>query len=154
MTRSNLVVSILVLATAGLFAASTASAVGPLSFYSVTPCRIVDTRNATGVNGGPAIAPFQTRNFAIKGNCGLPSDAKAATLNVTIAVPTSGGYLTLWPNDGSAMPVVSTMNWAPGENALANGAIAPLATGTQDLSVFQGGSGYVHVIIDVTGYFK
>lgn len=154
MTRASIVRSILLLAAVSLLTASTASAVGPLSFYSVTPCRIVDTRNATGVNGGPAIAPFQTRNFSIKGNCGVPLDAKAATLNVTIAVPTSGGYLTLWPNDGIPMPIVSTINWAPGEIALANGAIVPLDVGSLDLSVFQGGSGSVHLILDVTGYFK
>ena len=154
MTRTSLVRSTLLLAAVSLLTASTAAAVGPLSFYSTTPCRIVDTRNPTGVNGGPAIAAFQTRNFSIKGNCGLPLDAKAAVLNVTVAVPSSGGYLTLWPNDGSPMPIVSTINWAPGEIALANGAIVPLAAGTLDLSVYQGGSGSVDVILDVTGYFK
>jgi hypothetical protein len=144
----------LVLGAVSLATASTARAVGPLSFYSVTPCRIVDTRGPTGLTGGPALAAFQTRSFPIKGSCGVPSDAKAAILNVTIAAPTDGGYLTLWPNDGSQMPVVSTLNWAPGENALANGAIVPLAVGSLDLSVFQGGAGSVHLILDVTGYFK
>lgn len=154
MTRPRLVRSILVLAAATLATASTASAVGPLYFYSVTPCRIVDTRNSIGLTGGPAIAAFQTRSFPIKGACGIPSDAKAAVLNVTIAAPTDGGYLTLWPNDGSPMPVVSTLNWSPGDNALANGAIVPLAVGSLDLSVFHGGAGSVHLILDVTGYFK
>jgi hypothetical protein len=154
MTASRLVRPLLILAAASLMTASTASAIGPLSFYSVTPCRIVDTRNATGLTGGPALAPFQTRSFPIKGACGIPSDAKAAILNVTVAAPTDGGYLTLWPNDGSPMPVVSTLNWSPGDNALANGAIVPLGAGSLDLTVFHGGAGSVHLILDVTGYFK
>lgn len=154
MTRPRLVRSILILAVASLATASTAKAIGPLSFYSVTPCRVADTRNPTGLTGGPVLAPFQTRSFPIKGSCGIPSDAKAAVLNATIAAPTDGGYLTLWPNDGSARPVVSTLNWSPGENALANGAIVPLGVGSLDLSVFHGGAGSVHLILDVTGYFK
>jgi hypothetical protein len=142
------------LAAVSLLTASTASAAGPLSFYSTTPCRIVDTRNPISLTGGPALGAFQTRSFPIKGSCGIPTDAKAAILNVTIAAPTDGGYLTLWPNDGSPQPTVSTLNWAPGESALANGAIVPVGVGSLDLTVFQGGSGSVHLILDVTGYFK
>src|SRR6266849_1396222 len=32
-----------------------------IAFYPVTPCRIMDTRGATGVFGGPIIAAAQTR---------------------------------------------------------------------------------------------
>jgi hypothetical protein len=130
---------------------------GPFQYYSVTPCRIVDTRGPTGVTGGPALSAGSPRNFPIAGQCGVPTDAKAATLNVTIVQPSKNGFFLIWPY-GSAMPVVSTINANAGEPALANGAIVPLASDPNfSISVVYGtGSpgGTANCIIDVTGYFK
>lgn len=149
---------------ASLFAAAAALAVallpspasaqtgGPYSFYAVTPCRAVDTR--TGFGG--VVNSSVTRNFTIQTVCGVPSGAKAVALNVTITGPTAAGFLSLWPAGGS-MPLVSTINFVAGEQALANGAIVPLAATTPDLSLIYGvggGSATVHVILDVTGYFQ
>ncbi len=138
-----------------LLAPTPAQAAGPFQFHSVSPCRIVDTRNPFGPTGGPIMTSSQTRNFPIQGNCGIPNGAKAATLNVTITQPNNAGHLTIWPA-GSAQPVVSTLNFNAGESALANGAIVPLAAAAPDLAVqpFVLGNGTVHVIIDVTGYFQ
>ncbi len=124
-----------------------------LSYYALTPCRVVDTRNAAGVDGGPALATT-TRNFQIRGNCGVPATAKAISMNVTItgATTTTSSWLTIWPS-GGAEPVVSTINFTSADNAVANGAIVGLSTNTQDLSV-QNATGSVNVIIDVTGYFQ
>ena len=132
-----------------------AHADGPFQYHAITPCRVADTRGPNGLNGGPNIFGNNVpRNFQVKGVCGVPSTANAATLNVTIASPTSGGFLTLWPA-GGAQPVVSTLNFTSTDSALANGAIVPLADNgsAPDLSVYMGGSGTVHVILDVTGYF-
>jgi hypothetical protein len=54
------------------------------------------------------------------------------------------------------MPFVSTLNYATGEPALANGAIVPLSNdATFQISVFAGiPSGTVHLVLDITGYFK
>ena len=127
---------------------------GPFQYFAVTPCRAVDTRNATGTDGGPKIGANQpARNFQIQGVCGVPVGAKAVTINVTIVLPTSSGFLTLWPSGGS-QPVVSTIDFAATDTSLANGAIVPLSSATDDLSVFMGGgTGTTHVLIDVTGYF-
>jgi hypothetical protein len=132
-----------------------AAADGPFQFHALTPCRIVDTRKPAGPTGGPVLQSEVVRSFPIRGNCGVPSDAKAVALNVTITQPTNFGHLTLFPS-GTAVPTVSTINWNPGEPALANGAIVPLSTATNDLSVrpFLLNSGTVHVILDVTGYFS
>lgn len=138
-----------------LLAPLAAEADGPFQYHAITPCRVADTRSASfGSNGPPTIFCNNPspRNFQVRGLCGVPTTANAATLNVTIANPTSGGFLTLWPSGGS-QPVVSTLNFTTSDTALANGAIVPLSTNTQDLSVFCGGSGTVHVILDVTGYF-
>ncbi|MDL2718968.1 MAG: hypothetical protein PT977_14570 [Acidobacteriota bacterium] len=123
-----------------------------LQFYAVTPCRAADTRSGFG---GIMSASTQ-RNFTIKGVCGVPVTAKAVSLNVTVVGPTQDGFVSLWPTGGT-FPVVSTVNFNAGEPALANGAIVPLAVATPDLATVYGtgsGSGTIHTILDVTGYFQ
>lgn len=132
--------------------ASSAMAQSALQFYAVTPCRVVDTRNPTSTNGGPVLGPGTQRDFAIRGNCGVPSTAKAVSLNVTITAATTSSFLTIWPS-GGARPVVSTINFTQNDIALANGAIVGLSTNSADLSVYNA-AGNVHVILDVSGYFQ
>ena len=148
---------VLVLGFGAVLLASAASAqAGPFQFFSVTPCRIVDTRNPAGVTGGPALAGQGTRSFPVQSQCGVPTTAKAAVLNMTVVGPTGGGHLRVWPFN-TPIPLVSTMNFDPGEPAIANGAIVPLGSDPSlQISVFLGtGSGTnAHLVIDVNGYFQ
>src|SRR5215470_10608923 len=99
--RITLIVAVLALALASSANAQTPTPTpAPLKFFAVTPCRVVDTRVGTGTNGGPALAPVQTRTFSVKSICGVPISASAAVMNVTVVTPTSSGYLTLWPAGG------------------------------------------------------
>lgn len=125
---------------------------GPYHFYALTPCRIVDTRVANGTNGGPIFGSNSSRDFQIRGVCGVPAGAKAVSLNITVAQPTQPSYLTVWPSD-VARPVVSMLNFEATDPSLANGLLVGLSTNTRDLSVYNN-AGNVHVIIDVTGYFQ
>lgn len=159
MPRAIRLRSLILVAAAVVLTASAASAIGPLQLYSVTPCRAVDTRwQPAGTNRAPSLVNMGTRNFQITGLCTLPSTAKAAVLNVTIADPTHSGYLIVYPYN-TARPLVSNINWAVGEYALANGAITPLTNGSLNVSVFSElygapvGGGSVNVILDITGYF-
>jgi subtilisin family serine protease len=122
---------------------------GGLSFYSVTPCRVADTRNADGPLGGPIMAPATARSFPVPSSaCGIPTTAAAYSMNVTV-VPDGGlGYLTVWPT-GSAQPFVSTLNSFDG-SVVANAAIVPAGT-SGAISVFTAGS--THVVLDINGYF-
>ncbi|MDQ5871263.1 MAG: hypothetical protein M3547_03550 [Acidobacteriota bacterium] len=148
-------------AAATFLTVSTAKAIGPLQFYSVTPCRLADTREAVGLTGGPVLQSNVVRNFPVYGanarQCGISTSAKAVALNVTVVTPSNFGYLTAFPYN-TVLPVVSTINFAPGEPALANGAIVPLtADASFQLAIYaflSGGSGSVHVILDITGYFE
>jgi hypothetical protein len=157
-----------------MVAAAPSNSDGPFQFHSLTPCRLVDTRNAFLTVGGygPKLtssgneATDVARNFPVRGNCGVPATAKAATLNITAVKPTGTGRFTVYPA-GIATPTVSTINYPTGTNALANGAIVPLA-GTAvacpggytpadcDLAVkpFLVGGGSVDLVVDVTGYFE
>lgn len=146
-------------AAAVLLTVSVASAAGPYQFYSVTPCRIADTRNPVNGSGtgGPALAAGSPRNFPVLGLCGVPSDAAAAALNVTVVGPTLEGFIKIWPYN-TGQPNVSTINFTAGEPAIANGAIVPLTTpGPFQISVVYGTAvpgGSTNLILDITGYFK
>lgn len=135
-----------------LTAVAPALADGPFRFFAITPCRLLDTRVA---GQGPALAALTTRDFQVQGKCGVPVGAKAASLNVTVISPTNKGHLRLFPS-GTALPNISTINFAGGETALANGAIVPLSTNANDLSVYTYevvNTGSTNLVLDVTGYF-
>jgi hypothetical protein len=124
----------------------------PAAFYSLTPCRVLDTRDPSGPWGGPALSAGAERIFTMVARCGIPSSARSVSLNVTVTQPTDYGYFSLYPG-GTPLPLVSTINYAPGQTR-ANNAIAPLGGGGT-LAVFCGqASGTAQLIIDVNGYFE
>ena len=128
-----------------------AGSAGALSLYTLTPCRVADTRGATGAFGGPSLAANATRSFAIPSSaCNVPSTAQAYSLNVTVVPPGPLVYLTAWPT-GQTQPVVSTLN-SPGGKVVANAAIVPAgATGPGGVSIFV--SNATDVILDINAYF-
>jgi hypothetical protein len=113
----------------------------PSQFVPVTPCRLIDTR--------PAAIPAQSvRNFGVAGNCGIPPEATAYSLNVT-AIPRGPlGYLTVFPT-GQVQPMVSTLNSLDGR-IKANAAIVPAGSDGR-VSVYVTDS--ADVVLDVNGYF-
>jgi hypothetical protein len=159
--KSQIKRSLLLVGLAAFLTASATEAAGPYQFFSVTPCRIVDTRGPVGFTGGPALSSGTTRSFPISlapAACGVPMTAQAAVLNVTLVQPSMDGFLSIWPFNTPA-PLVSTINAAAGEPAIANGAIVPLtAAGPNfNISVVYGTAapgGTAHLILDVTGYFQ
>ena len=119
-----------------------------LQFIPVTPCRIADTRGASGPFGGPEMAAGSSREFDIpQSSCGIPSTASAYSLNVTVVPSASLSYLTLWPT-GQSQPNVSTMN--SDGRVKANAAITPAGT-NGGVSVFV--TDATQVILDIDGYF-
>jgi hypothetical protein len=125
----------------------------PVAFYSLPPCRLVDTRGFAGPLGGPVLGAALTRTFTLGGKCGLPASAKAISVNMTIVLPTNPGSLTLYPSDG-LRPPSSNINFTPGQ-VRANNAVVVLAyDGSSRLTVFNGSNGTTHFILDVNGYFQ
>jgi hypothetical protein len=122
------------------------------SFYTVTPCRRVDTRVA-GLGGPLPLAAGSLARFALAGApCAVPAAARAVSLNVTVTGPTTTGHLRLFPA-GGAEPLASALNYTAGLTR-ANNAIVGLG-GAGEIAVRVGqGSGTVHVIVDVNGYFE
>jgi uncharacterized protein (DUF1800 family) len=121
------------------------------SFYTVPPCRLVDTRNATGPFGAPGIPAAGVRAFDAAGQCGISTRAVAISVNVTVVAAPVPGYLVLGPA-GAAIPAASTLNFAAGQTR-ANNAVVELGTA----GAFLVGGRYLgspaNVIVDVDGYF-
>src|SRR5205823_13153003 len=113
------------------------------SFFPLTPCRVLDTRNPAGS------PPFSgTRNVDVTASgCGAPLSAQAYVMNATAVPPGPLGFLTLWPQ-GTAQPLVSTLN--AGDAAItSNMAIVPTINGS--ISAFASDS--THLVLDISGYF-
>jgi len=138
---------ILAVATSGF-----ATPVPSPGFYTVTPCRLVDTRNPTGPFGGPALQANSNRSFTIAGRCGIPSTAEAVTLNVTATQADSSGDLSLYPG-GSSMPTSSAINYSAGKTRANNGTDALGPAGDLVVHCDQA-AGSVHLLLDVSGYFQ
>jgi hypothetical protein len=121
---------------------------GSLQFVTVTPCRIADTRGATGAFGGPELAGGSTRTFNIpQSACSIPATAVAYSLNATVVPNGSLNYLTLWPA-GQAQPNVSTLN-SDGRTK-ANATITPAGI-NGGVSVYV--TDATQFILDIDGYF-
>jgi len=122
------------------------------SFFLVTPCRIIDTRNPNGPGGGPALGPGQVRNINVAGVCSISAQAKSLAVNVTIASSSANGYLTLFPGPaGAPVPFVSTINY--NGRVLANNAVIRVGSdGT--INVYNSGPSTVNFLIDVNGFFQ
>ena len=118
------------------------------SYVPVTPCRVVDTRNANGSLGGPIMTAGSTRSFPVpSSSCGIPANALAYSFNLAVVPSGPLTFVTIWPTGGS-QPVAANMN-SPGE-VLSNAVLVGAGTNGA-VSVYV--SNATHVILDISGYF-
>jgi chitinase len=125
------------------------------SFFTLTPCRVADTRTAPALSGGPALAANTTRTFPAAGLCTIPTDAVAIAINVTVVGETDLGDLRIYPA-GSPAPNASTINFGV-NHVRANNAIIPLGVGGQiavQCDMPPGSTGTTHFLFDIAGFFK
>lgn len=120
--------------------------------------RLLDTRSGrqhVGQVTGP-VAPHHVYTVDVVGHAGVPSDATAVLLNVTVTGVRAVGNLRVYPA-GQAVPRTSVLNYAAGRDK-ANGTVVALpASGRisfwSDTPV--GGVGNpVQVVVDVVGYIS
>jgi hypothetical protein len=123
-----------------------------MGFYTLEPCRLVDTRDTVGTYGGPALAAGAPRVFPLAGRCGIPAGARALSVNLTVTQPTAAGNLRLYPA-GLPVPLVSSLNYRPGETRANNAIVA--VNGLGELAVYCAQvTGTAHLVLDVNGYFE
>jgi hypothetical protein len=85
---------------------------------ALTPARVLDTRDGLptvdGLFAGTGMvatrSPFVLQ---VGGRGGVPADAAAVVLNVTVAEPTASGFATVYPCD-QPVPLASNVNFVAG----------------------------------------
>src|ERR1022692_5266207 len=73
------------------------------------------------------VTGVQTCTLPISSACGVPENAGAYSLNLTVVPATSLGYIIVWPT-GAPMPTVFALK-APTGAVTENAAIVPAGTG-------------------------
>jgi hypothetical protein len=86
------------------------------------------------------------------GACGIPAEADAIAVNVTVTQPTAPGHVIIYPL-GVALPTTSTINYSAGQTR-ANNAIVQVGVNGSIAATCGQLSGTTHFIIDVIGYFR
>jgi hypothetical protein len=135
----------------GYFAPAKPSAAWPpLSFYTVDPCRLADTR----LDGGSPLMPLESRLFplASSNGCTAGPGALAVSANVTL-IPTA-------PLGWMSMQVLEILQPLYALFSAPDGAVTSMAVIDGGLTYAEGmpklpmmTSADTHVIIDLTGYF-
>jgi hypothetical protein len=118
----------------------------PGSFFTIAPCRLVDTRGANG----PALVPGVERSFNASGICGIPATAKAVALNVTAIDAAAPGHVVVY---SGAFPNTSTINYKVGANRANNAILGVALDGSFKVMAFQA-SGTLQLTVDASGYFE
>lgn len=139
---------------AGLFMFYNSVPDQPGAFFTVPPCRLLDTRDPVISVGGP-LASGEDRTVEVAPYCGIPALAKAVSLNVTAVDPSGEGFVTLHPA-GESAPSTSTLNFGSHQTR-SNNAMLKLSAGDMralGASAVILGSGTVDLVIDVNGYFQ
>ncbi len=122
-------------------------------FTPSDPFRFVDTRDRArpemnSGTGGNQLQAGTVMVVPIAGVRGVPTGAKAVSLNLTVTNANGPGYITAWPCGDR--PTVSTANYEA-NNAVSNGAQLPLSA-DGSLCIFSLQT--AHVIIDVNGWWS
>jgi hypothetical protein len=122
-------------------------------FYTLPPCRLIDTRTPPGPpGGGPALVAGAQRTFTVVGRCSIPVGARAIAVNMAVTESTAPGNLILFPG-GASVPAVSAINYGAGRTRANNGIVPLSVGGTIGVFVNQS-SGTAHFILDVSGFFE
>jgi hypothetical protein len=130
-----------------------------LVFTPVTPCRIVDTRNAPAgpvPAGATRVFKAWAASYTAQGgsgtDCGLlqSNDIAALALNLLVIVPAGEGFIKAWPV-GVAQPNASTLNYKAND-VLANSAVLKVSQTTSEWNLYTVST--THFAADVVGYYS
>ncbi len=130
--------------------AVTIDRVADAGFTPITPVRVLDTRSGLGLSG--TFTSHSPRTLRIAGTHGIPSDAIAVAVDVTVVNPTTGGRLSITRTpQRSPTPAIV---YGPGRSKTSGGAVVPLSAGGLSITWVASTGSRAHVVMDVTGYFR
>lgn len=130
--------------------ASAAPAAPPVAqgstFTSVSPVRVLDTRDGTGGVAGP-VGPGRAVTLTLSAR--VPANATAVVLNVTAVGPTAPTFVTVYPS-GQSRPLASNLNLAPGDT---RPNLVTVALGAGRAVDLYNNAGNIHLVADLAGYY-
>lgn len=133
----------------GYFTDSTAPLSSTGLFIPVTPGRLLDTRDATGVPTTTRPVLGSTVETTVVGRNGVPGAGASALIgNTTMTETALPGYVTVFPQ-GIIRPTASTVNAEFANQTIANHTIVRINDGGVALFT-QTGS---HMLLDVAGFY-
>jgi hypothetical protein len=119
-------------------------------FASLSPTRIMDTRNGTGGVGG-RVPAGGTVSLPVPAS--VPADATAVVLNATAVNTASFGNLTVYPDvPGQPMPTASNLNFTA-NTTVPNLVIVPIPADRR-IDFHVDSPGAADLIADIQGYFS
>jgi glucose/arabinose dehydrogenase len=125
---------------------------GAMRYYTVPPCRALDTRLPNGPLGGPALSAGSSRDIALTGDvCMIPVEAVAIAANFTVVQPAATGVLRAFPASDAAT-ATSVLAVRPGLTRASN-AVVGLDAATTLTLLLSAPTGTAHVVLDILGYF-
>lgn len=128
------------------------------TFVPVSPTRLLDTRTTNGGHLGKVAAgealTLQVSGRTLDGGGTVPN-ASAVVLNVTAASGTAATVVRVFPAPASPLPTASNLNTTKAGQIRANHVTVKLGSGPSDEGkvVLYNGSGQVHLIADIAGYY-
>ena len=122
-------------------------------YYTLTPCRLLDTRTQDG--GAAPVQNGSDRTLDVVGvtRCGVSPLATAVALNITVTQTTGSGYLQVYPGDLTQPPLTSTINFVANMTRGNNAIVKLSGDGKIKLRPTVSSSGSAHVVVDVMGFF-
>lgn len=122
---------------------------GNTSYSTLTPCRVLDTRQA---GDSPSIAANATRVFTVSGKCGVPSGAISVSANVTVVNPGGNGSLEAGPA-GIGLNI-SLVPFAAGRTRALGAMLLVAGSPEGSIQMTNLSTAPLDVVLDVSGYFK
>jgi hypothetical protein len=121
-------------------------------FVPIDPVRFVDTR----VDLDGPLGPDEL--LLVEMDSSTTTDS--VFMNVTAVLPTSSSYLTVFPGDAPSVPLASNLNYGPGV-VVPNAVVSKIGLPTDyppfgvidGVVMFYNNLGFVHVIVDVSGFY-
>lgn len=121
---------------------------GAPGFYTMTPCRLLDTRLQ---QAGPI--PSGTVREASVNGCAIPPTASTLAINITSVGSTSDGYVSVYAAEPPTF-ANSVLSFGLGVTR-ANNALVPISdNSTLKIKPSLNASASMHVVVDVVGYFQ
>ena len=121
-------------------------------FHPMSPTRWLDTRGAPvqlAQITGARVAPTQTQ-VSLRGQGGVPTDATAVWINLTVADPTTPTVLTAYPGPCGSPPLSSNVNARARRSTASSVLVGIGVDGSICVLTFTGSS---QIVIDVAGWF-